>query len=119
MTTDKAMTPEAPMDSPPMSAPMTPEEVREARRTEIIARINKRLEAHPGDAPWSCTECYHGRYCADRAILTAARDYFALKGHAEAMAEAIGSAKAMDVPRDIAMAFAEYRTQFPRNEDGR
>jgi hypothetical protein len=31
--------------------------------------IKERLEYHPGDAPWSCVECYHGRPCVDRKIL--------------------------------------------------
>ena len=38
----------------------------------IIAEINRRLTKHPGDAPWSCVECYHGRPCKDAQILRAA-----------------------------------------------
>jgi hypothetical protein len=106
MTTDKAMTPEAPMDSPPMSAPMTPEEVREARR-QIDAALKQKPDGY-------------ARVLHEDDFMKWARYARVLERHAEAMAEAIGSAKAMDVPRDIAMAFAEYRTQFPRtDEDGR
>src|SRR5229473_3031818 len=41
----------------------------------IVEReIAKRLEKHPGDAPWSCVECYHGRPCVERDILVAAQE---------------------------------------------
>jgi len=41
---------------------------------EAIKRINRSLERHPGDAPWSCVECYHNRPCVDRVILMAAKE---------------------------------------------
>ena len=40
---------------------------------EVLNEIERRLESHPGDAPWSCTECYHNRPCIDRKILEAAK----------------------------------------------
>lgn len=39
------------------------------RKTEILAEINRRMEYHPGDAPWSCVKCYHNQPCVDREIL--------------------------------------------------
>lgn len=44
-------------------------------KKDILAEIKKRLVYHPGDAPWSCVECYHGRPCMDREILEAAKAY--------------------------------------------
>lgn len=38
----------------------------------LMNEILRRLERHPGDAPWSCVECYHGRPCIDSQILRAA-----------------------------------------------
>lgn len=38
----------------------------------ILAEVKERLRRHPGDAPWSCVECYHNRPCKDRQILKAA-----------------------------------------------
>lgn len=38
----------------------------------IIQEIKRRLERHPGDAPWSCIECYHCRPCVEKEILLAA-----------------------------------------------
>lgn len=50
-----------------MYPPLTPGEIKKV--------IERRLESHPGDAPWSCSLCYHNRPCYDREILT-----LALKG---------------------------------------
>jgi hypothetical protein len=36
-------------------------------------RIRKELERHPGDAPWSCVECYHSRPCIEKVMLLAAQ----------------------------------------------
>jgi hypothetical protein len=103
MTTDKAMTPEAPMDSPPMSAPMTPEEVRDAR--EFIARwVDADTEEYP--------HTVGSRY---KLLARYARE---LERHAEAMANAW---EAGEMTRgDYTKLVAAYRTQFPRtDEDGR
>lgn len=40
---------------------------------KVKAEIERRLKSHPGDAPWGCVECYHGRPCIDREILMAAK----------------------------------------------
>jgi hypothetical protein len=37
--------------------------------SDLKTEIKRRLERHPGDAPWSCIECYHNRPCKDRQIL--------------------------------------------------
>ena len=43
---------------------------------EIIkAEIQRRLELHPGDPPWSCIDCYYGKPCIDKEILKAAQQY--------------------------------------------
>lgn len=92
MTTDKAMTPEAPMDSPPMSAPMTPEEVREAREW---ARL------YSNGLPGTGSEALLARYARE------------LERHAEAMANSESMVELIE-------ARIAYRTQFPRtDEDGR
>lgn len=39
---------------------------------EALREVRRRLERHPGDAPWSCIECYHSRPCTERVILEAA-----------------------------------------------
>lgn len=36
---------------------------------QILEKIQKELEKHPGDASWSCVECYHGNPCIDKQIL--------------------------------------------------
>ena len=36
---------------------------------QIKAEVEKRLQRHPGDAPWSCIECYHGRPCLEKEML--------------------------------------------------
>jgi hypothetical protein len=48
-------------------------------KTKIIKEIESRLEYHPGDAPWSCVECYHCRECVEKEILTAALKYLKRK----------------------------------------
>lgn len=35
---------------------------------EALAKAKKELERHPGDAPWSCVDCYHGRDCSKKII---------------------------------------------------
>lgn len=35
----------------------------------IKEEIEKRMEFHPGDAPWGCPKCYHLVPCVDREIL--------------------------------------------------
>lgn len=40
---------------------------------EARERIRRELLRHPGDAPWSCVECYHGRPCVDKVIYEAAQ----------------------------------------------
>jgi hypothetical protein len=42
---------------------------------KVLQEVERRLQRHPGDAPWSCVECYHGRPCVDRDILNAALRY--------------------------------------------
>ena len=42
-------------------------------KEDVLKEIARRLEYHPGDAPWSCVECYPGRPCVDREILLAAK----------------------------------------------
>lgn len=44
--------------------------VAEYREAYRIAK--KELERHPGDAPWSCVECYHNRPCTKKIIYSAA-----------------------------------------------
>lgn len=44
----------------------------EVPRETVVREIKRRMAKHPGDAPWSCTNCYHGRPCVERAILVAA-----------------------------------------------
>lgn len=41
-------------------------------RRQALASVWDQLRYHPGDAPWSCVECYHGRPCVKRVILKAA-----------------------------------------------
>jgi hypothetical protein len=42
---------------------------------DVLKEVVRRLRAHPGDAPWSCVECYHSRPCKERQILEAAKIY--------------------------------------------
>lgn len=46
------------------------------QKAEVIATIKRRLQSHPGDAPWSCVACYHGNFCPEQKILLAAEEYF-------------------------------------------
>lgn len=41
---------------------------RKALLKKALAEAEKELEKHPGDAPWSCVECYHGRPCTKALI---------------------------------------------------
>ena len=41
----------------------------------VIKEIENRLIRHPGDAPWSCIDCYHNRPCMDKKVLVAALKY--------------------------------------------
>ncbi|MBS0219182.1 MAG: hypothetical protein JSR91_00420 [Proteobacteria bacterium] len=41
-------------------------------RDRLLVSISRRLEKHPGDAPWSCIDCYHGKACDEAQILRAA-----------------------------------------------
>lgn len=49
-------------------------------KDDVLAKIHRDLEYHPGDAPWSCLDCYHGRPCREREILLAARDLISAEG---------------------------------------
>jgi hypothetical protein len=42
-------------------------------------KIMSKLKYHPGDAPWSCVECYHGKKCVEKTILTYALSYIELQ----------------------------------------
>ena len=35
---------------------------------KAILEAKTELERHPGDAPWSCVECYHNRPCTKQTI---------------------------------------------------
>lgn len=39
----------------------------------VLTEINYRLQRHPGDAPWSCLDCYNNRPCVIREILLLAK----------------------------------------------
>lgn len=39
----------------------------------ILKEIDRRMQRHPGDAPWSCIECYKGQPCVEKEILEAAK----------------------------------------------
>lgn len=47
---------------------------------KAINRAKSKMECHPGDAPWSCAECYYNRPCEDQVILS-----YALAGMEEAL----------------------------------
>ena len=47
---------------------------------KAINEAKRELEKHPGDAPWSCVECYHNRPCTEQVILR-----YALSGMEEAL----------------------------------
>jgi hypothetical protein len=38
-----------------------------------LEKVNLELTRHPGDAPWSCVECYFGKPCVDKIIYKAAK----------------------------------------------
>lgn len=38
-------------------------------KKEIENIILRKLESHPGDAPWSCVKCYHNEPCIEAEIL--------------------------------------------------
>lgn len=79
--------------------PMTPEQVAEARALGHLW----------SEAPLS----------NDNPAPLLARAYREMERRAEAMAAAIGAEKANDVPRPIALAFAEWRTLFPKPQEPR
>ena len=35
---------------------------------EALRKVKAELTRHPGDAPWSCLDCYHNRPCIDKLI---------------------------------------------------
>jgi hypothetical protein len=87
-----------------MSAPMTPEEVREARR-QIDATLKQKPDGY-------------ARVLHEDDFMKWARYARDLERHAEAMAEAIGGVRC--ITHKEAKALSAYRTQFPRtDEDGR
>jgi hypothetical protein len=45
------------------------EDIADFSKDKLIREIHRRLEKHPGDAPWSCVECYHNKPCLDADIL--------------------------------------------------
>ena len=48
------------------------------QRQQILDEINRRLKKHPGDAPWSCIECYHNKPCVEKEILMAAKAHLTM-----------------------------------------
>lgn len=52
-------------------------------KKEVLLALEKKLEYHPGDAPWGCVKCYHGRPCVDAVILRAAYKHLNVKEHQE------------------------------------
>lgn len=64
-------------------------------KENVLVKIERDLEYHPGDAPWSCLDCYHGRPCQEKEILLAARELISVAGLCE---ERIGKAVHVELP---------------------
>jgi len=49
-------------------------------KSEILNEINRRMELHPGDIPWGCLDCHHGKSCVQKEILKLALKQLKFEG---------------------------------------